>query len=711
MKPAVTLPLVLVVGVAVGYGAGSRVARTRTGSSPAPGTVVVPPPPGLWPSASVADPASAVLGGAAPLPGGPLVEALLAGFDRAKPVESKRRLLTQLLEAPPGELAKIVSAMAGIWRNDPGWAEAKKAALERWVEVAPEAAIAWAKTAHRQGVEPHEAASVFAVLAAMDPKRALSEAKGLASPMIQAQALQHVLDAVAQTDPRQALRMSEDMPSSLRAEAPFLVFMTWANRDPAGAAAGLAELKDPGLRRQAIRAVALRWGKQDPQVAMAWVKGLPEPGLRLEAMRGLFGQMGTRSPQLALEMVADLPRHQQLPMQKELVARWTQTDPEAASAWVLSRTDPVEQQQMIVAAVGQINWMAPDRAAAMVDKLPPGSARDIALQNLVRSWAWNDPASAKEFAASLPENERQRLNATMVETLAYRHPDEAVAYLKENPIDDPGHPLWANLAGAMADQSSPQKALEWARGLEDEATRLAALPEVFQRMAAQDPAAAARTALELPAGSSREESLARVGGAWAANDFEAALGWARGLTGRDRESALGSALNMGAQNEPVAAASQYGELVKALPAGEKPADSFINAASTIAVAYFAEDQSKAAAWVAGLPQDDARAAASSSLAQQWVQYDAPAASEWIGTLPAGKPRDQAVSALVNRIAGSDPATAFAWAATVGDERARADSLESTLNSWRKLDAAAARAAVDTADWPDAEKARWLEKLR
>jgi hypothetical protein len=115
--------------------------------------------------------------------------------------------------------------------------------------------------------------------------------------------------------------------------------------------------------------------------------------------------------------------------------------------------------------------------------------------------------------------------------------------------------------------------------------------------------------------------------------------------------------------------------------------------------------------VAGLPQEDARAAASRTLAEQWAQYDAPGASEWIGTLPSGKPRDQAVRALVNRIAGSDPAMAFEWAATVGDEGARTASIEATIQSWRKLDAEAARAAVGGADWPEEEKARWLEKLR
>jgi hypothetical protein len=713
MKPAALLPLLLVAGLSGGYVLGRRTGGGATPPSPPAAATPPPQPPGQTKSNPLAGAgaraATAASAGIAVGNGGPSVQALLAGFDQKKPVESNLRILQKILAAKPQELGEIVRGMAGTWRNDPGWQQAKQAALQRWVQIAPDEALAWARAT--KGTQSFEAVGVYGALAAIDPARALTEAKAVGSPMLQRQALQAVLETIAQTDPQRALRLSDDLPGNLQQRIAYTVYDAWATRDPAGAAAGLGQLKDVNQRRNALYAVMNQWGQRDPAGALAWARQVPEPGMRLEAMRHVFGQMGGRDPEQALAMASDLPKHQQVQMHKAVLGGWAQSDPEAAEKWIMGRTDKIEQQQMILAAVDYLDWMAPDRAGAMLTKLAPGSARDQALQNLVRNWSWNDAAGARDFTQSLPEAEQKRLHATVAEALAGRNPEEAMDYLKEHPIDDPAHEAWARLARSITDQASPEKALEWARGLEDEVTRRKALPEIFSLMAASDPAAAARAVLDLPAGSSREESLARIGGQWAGNNFEDALGWARGLSGKDRESALGAVLNQGAPHQPTSAATQYDSLLADVPAGQKPADSFLSAAATIAGAYFAEDQSKAAAWVASLPQPDAQAAAAQRLAEQWAQYDAPAASEWIGTLPTGKARDQAVGALVGRIAASDPAMAFEWAATVEDTTARGSLLENTLQAWRKLDPDAARDAVNTTAWPEEEKIRWLEKVR
>ena len=643
--------------------------------------------------------------------GGPTVEALLAEFDRKKPMESRLRMLQKIMASSPQDLEAMVRGMSGKWRGEPGWAEAKQAALQRWVEVSPEEAISWARTAMRQGVDMHEAAGVYGMLAMIDPARALARARGLESGQFQQQAMQAVLGTMAQSDPNQAMKLSEGLPGPVRNGVLHAVFDAWAGRDPRAAAAGVLDLKDPMARWGGMHSVMRHFSEQDPDGALAWAKSLPEAGMRQQALNQLFQQLGQRDPDKALVFAESLPKHQQLQVQKEFVGAWIRRDPEAAEAWILSRSNTIEQQQLVMATVGALSWMDPNRASTLVTKLAPGSARDNALRDLIGMWNWNDPLAAQSFAQTLPEADQLKLRGSIAEGMAWRDPEKAIAFLKDNPLDDPAHQTYANLAGALAERTSPAEALKWAMSLEDEASRQKALPEVFSRMAAQDPAAAAKAVLEMPGGASREESLSRVGGAWAGSDFEDALSWARGLSGKDRESALGAVLTQGAPHQPGLAATQYADMLGGLPANEKPADSFVNAAATIAGAYFAEDQLKAANWVSGLPQEDARAAAARTLAEQWAQYDAPSASEWIGSLPDGKPRDQAVGALVNRIAASDPSMAFEWAATMDDSGMRSSSLEATFQSWRKLDPDAARAAVESASWPDEEKARWMEKLR
>lgn len=717
MRQFIILPLGLVVGLAIGFAAGRGMRPKR---DPVAADAGVTPPKG--PPAPVAAKQPKDESSALTIPadtaarrtlarGGPAVEAMLADFDRRKPMESRLRILQRVMASSPQELGDMVRGMSGKWLGDPGWADAKQAALQRWVEVAPDEAMAWARTATRQGVDIHEAAGVYGMLAMIDPSRALARARGLEPGMFQQQAMQAVLGTMAQSDPNQAMKLSEGLPAQVRNGVLHAVFDAWAGRDPRAAAAGIMELKDPMARWGGMHSVMRHFSEQDPDGALQWAKSLPEAGMRQQVLNQLFQQLGQRDPDKALVLAESLPKHQQLQVQKEFVGAWIRRDPEAAEAWILSRSNTIEQQQLVMATVGPLSWMDPARASTLVTKLAPGSARDNALRDLIGMWNWSDSTAAQSFAQTLPEADQLKLRGPLAEGLAWRDPEKAIAYLKDNPLDDPAHHTYSNLARALAERTTPAKALEWAMSLEDEASRQRALPEVFSRMAAQEPAEAAKAVLGLPEGASREESLSRVGGAWAENDFEDALSWARGLNGKDRESALGAVLTQGAPHQPGLAATQYAEMLGGLPASEKPADSFVNAAATIAGAYFAEDQTKAASWVSGLPQEDARAAAARTLAEQWSQYDAPSASEWIGSLPDGKPRDQAVGALVNRIAASDPSMAFEWAATVDDSSLRSSSLEAAFQSWRKLDPSAARAAVETANWPDDEKARWIEKLR
>jgi hypothetical protein len=236
----------------------------------------------------------------------------------------------------------------------------------------------------------------------------------------------------------------------------------------------------------------------------------------------------------------------------------------------------IEQQQMIRVAAGALRWMDPGRASEVVSKLDPGPARDQEPQDLFNDWTRSDAKAAQAFLHTLPEEEQQRLHLSMARALIQSDPEQAIAYLKDQPVDDPAHGISGNLARAIADQSSPEKALEWARGLQDEASRQQALPEIFSRMAAQDRAKAAEEALRFPASSSREESLVCIGGVWARNDFHDALAWARGLTGKDRESALGAVLTQGAPYQPTTAAAEYAEmLVAGRDRGRRKASGFL----------------------------------------------------------------------------------------------------------------------------------------
>jgi hypothetical protein len=636
---------------------------------------------------------------------------LLAAFDRRNPLDSKLALLQHLRDASPADLAGMASEMAGPGRSDPAWDQLKRAVLERWVELAPDEAIAWAKSSPKTGERFSQAAEVFGILANVDPGRAMAEAQKVANPALKDQAMQAVVTAMAGTDPASAFELGRTLTRDQQWSVFGNLFGAWADKDPAAATAALLTVKDENVRDQASRTLLSRWAQHDPARALAWARNVSEPSMRISCLRGYFSVVGQRDPEGAIAQISELPRSQQPGFLVNVLGNWMQTDHDAAIAWVTSRPNSLERQQLLKSAVGFAGLLTGEQTSLLVSQLAPGSARDQALKQLIGNWTWTDPEAAIAFTETLPVAERLRLHEDMAQSLASHDPEKAIEYLKEHPIDDPASEAWGELAGSLARKEGPAKALEWANALPDEGSRRKALPMILARMMVENPAEAARQAALVPDEATRSACLSEVAKSWANTGAEEALTWARGLSGRDRETAMAEVLGKGAPYQPVTAASQFDEVLAAIPAGTKPAERLVGAAAGIARAYFFENEQAAIRWATQITDVDARAAAVGGLVEQWVEYDSPAASAWISTLPEGKPRDAAVGQLVGRIASSDPSSAFAWAATANDPDTRSNLLQTSLTSWRSLDAAAARTAIELADWPQEEKAKWLEKVK
>ena len=86
-------------------------------------------------------------------------------------------------------------------------------------------------------------------------------------------------------------------------------------------------------------------------------------------------------------------------------------------------------------------------------------------------------------------------------------------------------------------------ALEWARGLPDEAARRAALDEVARRLVAADVRAARALAADLPAGPGRDDALCAVARQWARIDAAAARAWVESLAAGDQKTRMLEALS------------------------------------------------------------------------------------------------------------------------------------------------------------------------
>jgi hypothetical protein len=183
------------------------------------------------------------------------------------------------------------------------------------------------------------------------------------------------LARLAQRDPAKALELSQAVASSAyRQSALQRTFRTWADSDPAAAAAATATLQDIGSDNLAVlvREVGPAYAGLAPVAALEWAKRINDG--------------------------------QQYP---EVIAAVARKDPSRALDAAMSL--PTESERNTT--IGQIaQTMAIEDAAAATDfwqRLPAGN-RSLATQGIVSTWSQTDPDAAANWVKGLPPGPDQQ---------------------------------------------------------------------------------------------------------------------------------------------------------------------------------------------------------------------------------------------------------------------------------------------------------------
>jgi hypothetical protein len=239
--------------------------------------------------------------------------------------------------------------------------------------------------------------------------------------------------------------------------------------------------------------------------------------------------------------------------------------------------------------------------------------------------------------------------------------------------------------------------MEWASAQTDPAKRERSMGGVISSWSDSDPTAAANFASSIENNFERNRVLEVAARRWASQDTAAAMEWARGLPGADRQRATESILREVAEYDPGRAATMYEELTATLPPKSRTAHEYRRMAEEIASVWSSTSPQEAANWAMELPESgEVRRAAIGNVAERWLKIDSMAAGEWILQLPPGNVRDAAAERVVGSTVQSDPATAFDWANSLSDEGHSTGLMREVLHRWNSTDPASARAALDTA---------------
>lgn len=474
------------------------------------------------------------------------------------------------------------------------------------------------------------AGSVWAVAVAMvDPVGGFEAVRTLKGPTIYAamdvaNATAGFFATLGRTDPELGWDLIGKL-APLEAQSvvgPF--FESWAALAPSAAREGAAGIDSKIMRHIAHWGIFREWGRRDRPGLLRWAEG-QDRRTQQTAWQSTWEFGGIREPEALLELTG------------------------------------ASSHQPDFGMVSQIADALAERGVGVlpiVQRLPDGPTRTMAMRSLGRNLTQSNPAAALEIARLLdPEERSEFLDVFALREIAKIAPAEAAAYATEG--DYPTYGGVADVVQTWSEADAPA-AFAWTLANLRGGDREQAIEATLRNWAEADPARAVDALDRLPPGE-RARALTPALMAWASEDPRAALGYAQDLEPLARTRAVNGALQGWASTDPVGAAEQLDAL---------PVDGMGGAYDLVAWRWSDRAPLETAKWAETIPSSEMSGRVVDKILRKWGVQDASAASNYVSELAPGPYRDQAAAGLVRSIRDLDPASAEKWAETVGKRELR-----------------------------------------
>lgn len=470
----------------------------------------------------------------------------------------------------------------------------------------------------------------------------VTEAGGLGDPVSRRQALDVMLLRLFEIDPENAPRqvMEETLAlesAALRGELLAIVGNAWARVAPLNAWRYGMKMSDPAARGTFEQAVVARWGLSDPEAAFGGVVALPAGGRKDQLLRQVAGDLVRVDPRRAIELALSVDRADRRASLMSILTEWAQKDASAAAQWLESNPGKVNRNVafQIASAYGVQN---PTEALEWAERFDRGSRRSL-VGVVLGAYAEENPPEALRLAMNLEAGaKRGQAIASVLGAAARRDP----AFAKENIDKAPAGQYRSEAVMNIAMQivrSDPRAAVEWVKSVGDEQAKTDGLSSLAQALANSDPETAASLTDEIPT-ARRAEWVAAVAGAYAQQDPEAAVRWARPyLNDPANPQLLWQLAIRVAMTDP--------ELAFELAASASDPRQRDQAISSVLGRAAYTSPETAVRWIDRITDERARVQAIGNIASNWARVDAVAARKWATSLEPGAARDQGISMFVS----------------------------------------------------------------
>ena len=229
---------------------------------------------------------------------------LAAARTESDPMRGEELLSAVVGNTAPRDVPALLDALST--RNQDGvLRDLELRLLRRWAENDPRSAADWVTRTAAGPLRTEAINSISIAWASQDPAAAANWARQLPAIAERQSALLQTAYEAARTAPQEALTLAAELNAGpARNDLVTHAAMQWAATEPEKAAKWAGQIQDRPLRERVLSTIAAAWGDTDPAAAARLAVDSLHPGrLQDEAVIGI-------------------------------VARWVQTGPEGATAWV-----------------------------------------------------------------------------------------------------------------------------------------------------------------------------------------------------------------------------------------------------------------------------------------------------------------------------------------------------------------------------------------
>lgn len=317
------------------------------------------------------------------------------GLDSSEEQYVSNALVEKASQDPGAAMQEAMIMPAGHERDS-----ALQSIADTWATQNPQQAFSYTERISDNRLRQQLLETVLYRWAEIDPQAAYDVLQTLPNAGRTSGINHTVFTYLANENPREALNVIENIPSSRnRADAYSATIQTWAASDAQAAANFVSQLDNKQLKQQLAPTVIQYLSTQSPDEALIWARE-QDPSGQLYLQNTVVSQIATENPERALEIA-------------------------------LSSQQPTLRQQLIVTVIDSLSYNDPTRAAGIIDQLPYADVSAKVINSVVYNWSNSDPDAAMAWVNSKSGQIRDDGLISIGSQLASVDPDLAASYLPQ----------------------------------------------------------------------------------------------------------------------------------------------------------------------------------------------------------------------------------------------------------------------------------------